>query len=34
MFLYYLKRCNYNLVDLTGNYEKITFDDEYIEIDN
>jgi hypothetical protein len=34
MFIYYLKRCNYNLVDLVGNYEKITFDDEYIEIDN
>ncbi len=34
MFLYYLKRCNYNLVDLSGDYEKIFLDDEYLEIDN
>ena len=34
MFLYYIRRCNYNLVDLIGNYEKIFLDDEYLEIDN
>jgi hypothetical protein len=34
MFLYYLRRCNYNLVDLYGDYEKIFLDDEYLEIDN
>lgn len=34
MFMYYLERCNYNLVDLTGNYEPIFLDEEYLEIDN
>jgi hypothetical protein len=34
MFLYYLKRCNYNLLNLSGNYKKIYIDDEYIESDD